>query len=41
MFSLLSAGDWGRAAAYFLLTNGLGVLLVAAGKLIADLALRA
>jgi CrcB protein len=40
MFSLASSGDWSRAAAYFLLTNGLGVLLLAAGKLIADLALR-
>lgn len=37
IFGLISAGDWSRAAAYFVLTNGLGLALVWAGKFAADL----
>lgn len=39
IFSLISAGELGKASAYFLLTNGLGVVLVWLGKVAADLVL--
>jgi CrcB protein len=38
LFGLISAGELGKAAANFAFSNGLGLLLVWAGKLAADLA---